>query len=96
MRVSEIIVTRLNWQATARIKPEDASKATAIANRINAIANSLVGVEATASPTVVQKTTQQNTEDGLSAELGKLSELLKSGALSEEEFKAAKAKVLGL
>jgi hypothetical protein len=31
----------------------------------------------------------------IAAELGKLSELLKSGALSEEEFKAAKAKVLG-
>jgi hypothetical protein len=95
-RITEIIVTSLTWQATARIKPGDASKATAIANRINAIANSLVVVEATASPTVVQRITQQNTEDGLSAELGKLSELLKSGALSEEEFKAAKAKVLGL
>ena len=95
LRVSEIIVTSLNWQDTARIKPEDASKATAIANRINTIANSLVGVEAAPTTTVIQKSTVVNEKDTLSSELSRLGDLLKSGLLSEEEFKTAKAKILG-
>ena len=44
---------------------------------------------------VIQERTIVNKDDSLSSELSRLGDLLKSGLLSEEEFKAAKAKILG-
>ena len=43
-----------------------------------------------------QSSDHEDSMDSISAEIDKLSKLKDSGALSEEEFAAAKAKLLGL
>jgi hypothetical protein len=86
----------MNWQATARVNPNDVGRATAVANRINAIANSLMSTQVPLTHS--QNQPQPNSSSGgdldLASQLSSLNELFKSGALSEEEFNKAKSRIL--
>ena len=96
-RVTEIVVEGQNWHATARVDPADVGKATAVANRINAIANAspntpMPGLQPSQ---IVESQVNPNNQKSLSDELSSLNDLFQSGVLSEEEFNSAKAKILG-
>ena len=96
-RMTEVVVAGLNWQATARVNPDDLGKATAVANRINAIANASSNMSAP-SPVRSQQADSQvspNNQKSLATELSSLNDLFQSGVLSEDEFNSAKAKILG-
>ena len=95
-RSTEIVVAGLNWQATARVNPNDVGRATAVANRINAIANSLMSTQVplTHSQNQLQPNSSSGGDLDLASQLSSLNELFKSGALSEEEFNKAKSRIL--
>lgn len=95
-RSTEIVVAGLNWQATARVNPNDVGRATAVANRINAIANSLMSsqVPPTQNQMPVQPSPSGIKDLDLASQLSSLNELFRAGALSEEEFNKAKSRIL--
>ena len=95
LRVAEIVIASLDWQATARIKPGDVSKATAVANRINATAN-LLATSTISLDAAPLRGAADKRDVSLSSELASLNDLFESGVLSEDEFNAAKAKIIGM
>ena len=86
-RRAHFIVVHPKWRITETITSDSAMEANGIASQINAIAEHLQRRETT-SPS------NTSTTPSLSGEMIKLAELHRAGVLSDDEFTAAKARLL--
>lgn len=101
-RRAQFILVHPAWRIEERLDPDNAHQLTGLAGQVNAIAESRQRREASAAasqvaapatPTAAARA-ETSTPGGLAEELTKLASLRDAGILTDEEFAAAKARLL--